>query len=203
MNKQVTNLTGKILAKQIYLKIEQNKTFTFAVIKKLDDNLELVTLNGEHVSKEERANFKPLIDHYTAKSIDKQPLDYLFSENERTSFNRSFIKNYTLDSWFSINREIVKSVSPWTHQKLINFTSTLFEDCNPDKSISLSKLKHLETKITSYEKLLKFEQDRLNKHANNADFVKEYLDNLQNLSNPAIAPNTPLQSEISQEDDVM
>ncbi len=202
MKKQALNLSEKVLAKQLFLHIDNNKKFTFAIAKNVDGKVELVTLSGEVVEKQDKSKFLPVIEHYTANSLDQKQLDYIFSEEERTKFPKSFA-NHQYGSWFNINRNIDHQVSPWTHQKLVNFTSTLFLDCNPDKKINLERLAKLEKKLTTYEKLLKMEQTRLNQRANDAEFVREYLQNLPKVNDPATAPNLPLQSEISQDDSQM
>lgn len=203
MANQKLNMNEKVLAKQIFLKIDHNKNFTFAIMQNIDGTTQLVTLDGGVVEKQERSSFFPLIEHYSANSIDKKPLELLFSEEDRQPFHRHLSKNYTYDNWFSINHELARKMSPWTNEKLISFTSTLFMECNPDKKIKLERLSQLEKKITTREKLLKFEQENLNKRANGAEFVREYLQNLPKITDPAVAPNLPLQSEISHDDSEM
>jgi hypothetical protein len=203
MSKQKLNMNEKVLAKQIFLKIDHDKNFTFAIMQNVDGNVQLVTLDGNVVEKQERLNYAPLIEHFSANSINKNPVEILFAEEDKTSFHKALARNSVYDNWFNINHELSRKMSPWTNQKLVNFTSTLFMDCNPDKKIKIEHLHKLEKKITAHEKLLKFEQENLNRNANGADFVREYLQNLPKVSDPAAAPNLPLQSEISHDDNEM
>ena len=86
---------------------------------------------------------------------------------------------------------------------LVNCTSTIMMDCNPDKKIKLGKIAKLEKKLSAYETMLKIEQDRLNREANGAEFVEKYLQNMHNSADPVAAPKPPLQSEILSDNDGM